>query len=35
MPPLATWEYNHLPETNSSEMQTQALLRKGIDWTGN
>jgi len=32
LPPLASWEYDFKPKSNSKEAQTQALLRKGIDW---
>lgn len=32
LPPLASWEYNHHPEPGTPEAQTQAWLRKGIDW---
>ncbi len=33
MPPQANWAYMNEPEPGSREAQTQALLRKGIDWT--
>ncbi|NIK72888.1 coproporphyrinogen III oxidase [Thermonema lapsum] len=32
MPPLAAWKYNYQPEPGSLEADTQALLKKGIDW---
>jgi len=32
LPPLAGWEYSHEPKPGSAEAETQALLRKGIDW---
>ena len=32
LPNLAGWEYNFVPEMGSPEAQTQALLRKDIDW---
>lgn len=32
LPPLATWEYNYTPKTNSPEYETLILLKKGIDW---
>ncbi|MEQ9296908.1 MAG: oxygen-dependent coproporphyrinogen oxidase [Cyclobacteriaceae bacterium] len=34
LPPLAGWEYNHIPEPRSKEAETQELLVKGIDWAG-
>ena len=33
LPPLAAWEYAHLPPPDSREAQTLALLKKGIDWS--
>ncbi|MGQ1786216.1 MULTISPECIES: oxygen-dependent coproporphyrinogen oxidase [unclassified Saccharicrinis] len=32
MPPMAQWEYSHLPKVNSPEQQTMDLLKKGVDW---
>lgn len=32
LPVLASWEYNYQPEAGSAEAQTQALLKKDIDW---
>ena len=32
LPPLASWEYDHQPAPGSPEAQTQAWLRKGVDW---
>jgi len=32
MPPSAIWEYNYQPEVGSPEAETQAWLRKGVDW---
>lgn len=32
LPPRADWVYDHVPEPESAEARTQALLRKGIDW---
>ncbi|MCG8326193.1 MAG: oxygen-dependent coproporphyrinogen oxidase [Chitinophagales bacterium] len=32
LPPLAAWEYSHLPEEGSKEANTLSKLRKGIDW---
>lgn len=32
LPPLARWEYDHLPVEGSEEHQTLTYLRKGIDW---
>lgn len=32
LPPLASWEYNYLPEPGSPEEQTLALLKKDINW---
>ncbi len=32
MPPVATWEYDYKPETNSKEEDTLKLLKKGINW---
>lgn len=32
MPPMASWEYNHQPESGSAETETLALLKKDIDW---
>ncbi len=33
MPPQANWVYMNEPEPGSPEAQTQAWLRKGVDWT--
>ncbi|MBN8703947.1 MAG: oxygen-dependent coproporphyrinogen oxidase [Bacteroidetes bacterium] len=35
LPPMAGWQYNYTPLPNTKEAQTQALLKKGIDWLGN
>lgn len=32
MPPIAKWRYNYTPPTGSPEADTQAKLRKDIDW---
>lgn len=32
MPPMANWEYMHLPELGSKEAQTLDYLKKEIDW---
>ncbi len=32
MPPMAKWEYNHIPEPGSEEAKTIGYLKKGIDW---
>ncbi len=32
LPPLATWQYNHIPPSNSLEAKTLALLKKDINW---
>jgi coproporphyrinogen III oxidase len=32
MPPMAQWFYNFVPETNSEEANTLALLQKNLDW---
>jgi coproporphyrinogen III oxidase len=32
LPTTASWEYNYSPREDSSEMETQNLLKKGIDW---
>lgn len=32
LPPIAQWEYNHMPEPGSAEAQTVALLQKNISW---
>lgn len=32
LPPEANWTYDHVPLAESLEGQTQALLKKGIDW---
>ena len=32
LPPLAKWEYNHLPEPNSPEAETLTWLRKGVEY---
>ena len=34
MPPQADWVYMNEPEPGSPEAETQAWLRKGVDWTG-
>ncbi len=33
LPPLAAWEYAHIPSPGSAEAHTLALLKKGINWT--
>ena len=33
LPPQANWAYNYVPEKNSEEEKTIALLKKGIYWT--
>lgn len=33
LPPQANWTYNYQPAPGSAEAKTQALLKKGIDWT--
>ena len=33
MPPLAKWEYSHVPAEGSEEAQTLSLLKKGVEWT--
>lgn len=33
MPPVANWAYNQQPVPGSAEAETQAWLRKGVDWT--
>lgn len=33
LPPQANWAYNFVPEKNSAEEKTLALLKKGIDWS--
>jgi len=32
LPPLAGWEYNHLPKEGSAEAYTLSMLQKDIDW---
>jgi coproporphyrinogen III oxidase len=32
MPPVANWEYNHIPAEESPEWHTLQYLKKGIDW---
>jgi coproporphyrinogen III oxidase len=32
LPPMATWEYNHLPAEGSDEYKTLSSLKKGVDW---
>jgi coproporphyrinogen III oxidase len=32
LPPIASWEYDHHPKTNSPEYATNQLLKKDIDW---
>ena len=32
MPPVAAWEYNHIPQPGSKEAFTQENLRKDVDW---
>jgi len=32
LPPEASWVYNFQPQPGSREEQTQALLKKGVDW---
>jgi len=32
LPELASWKYNFMPDQDSPEAQTQALLKKNIDW---
>lgn len=32
LPQLASWQYNHKPESGSAEEATLALLKKGVDW---
>ena len=32
MPPQANWVYDHQPEEGTAEAETQALLKKDIDW---
>ncbi len=32
LPPMATWEYNHQPETGTEEQKTLSFLTKGIHW---
>ena len=34
MPPIASWGYNLQPTPGSPEAETQAWLRKGVDWIG-
>lgn len=34
LPPQASWVYDYKPEPDSPEAQTQAYLRKGINWLG-
>ncbi len=33
LPPLAAWEYAHVPSPESAEAHTLTLLKKGINWT--
>lgn len=33
LPPMARWEYNHVPEKGSREEETLGLLRKGLEWS--
>lgn len=32
LPPQANWAYNFVPEKNSAEEKTLALLKKGVEW---
>jgi coproporphyrinogen III oxidase len=32
LPPQARWEYDFVPEADSPEAHTRALLQKGVDW---
>ncbi|ALJ00565.1 oxygen-dependent coproporphyrinogen oxidase [Rufibacter tibetensis] len=32
LPPLASWHYNHLPETGTPEAEALACFQKDIDW---
>ncbi|HEY9117965.1 MAG TPA: oxygen-dependent coproporphyrinogen oxidase [Roseivirga sp.] len=32
LPPLAGWEYDYQPKTNSLEAKTLSMLKKGINW---
>jgi coproporphyrinogen III oxidase len=32
MPPMAKWEYNYVPKTDSEEEKTLTILRSTIDW---
>jgi len=32
LPPLASWQYNFVPQTGSAEEKTISLLKKGISW---
>ncbi|MGB3465732.1 MAG: oxygen-dependent coproporphyrinogen oxidase [Cyclobacteriaceae bacterium] len=32
MPPMAQWEYNHVPADGTEEAKTLSLLKKDIDW---
>lgn len=32
LPPLAAWQYAHVPAPDSREAQTVAMLKKGVDW---
>ena len=32
LPPMASWQYNFIPEKGSEEEKTQMMLRKGIEW---
>lgn len=34
LPPVANWAYNHQPDPGSAEADTQAWLRKDVDWLG-
>lgn len=33
LPPMAGWEYDHQPKSNSLEAKTLSMLKKGINWT--
>jgi len=32
MPPMANWQYNHVPAPDSAEANTLEHLKKDIDW---
>ena len=32
MPPMANWEYNHVPESGTKESETLQILKKDINW---